>query len=129
MVILNRDAFDIIPRFDDAPHVAIYADPPYPAESRGGGKGPGGHSGTYRHEFSHDSLFGDDHKRLAEMLRGFKTARVVVSSYDCPRVRELYDGWRFIDCSRMKNLHQQNGRGVRSKEAPEVLIVNGPACE
>jgi DNA adenine methylase len=130
VVILRRDAFDIIPKFDDADHTAIYVDPPYPAESRAGGKGPGGHKGTYLHEylheFTHDSLYGDDHERLAKMLRQFEHARVVVSTYDCPRYRELYKEWTFIDCARMKNLHQQNGRGQRSKVAPEVLIVNGP---
>lgn len=126
VVILRRDAFDIIPKFDDAEHTAIYVDPPYPAESRGGGKGVGGHAGTYLYEFSHDSLYGDDHERLAKILREFKHARIVVSTYDCPRYRELYAGWTFIDCARMKNLHQQNGRGQRSKVAPEVLIVNGP---
>lgn len=125
VVILNRDAFDIIPKFEDEPHTAIYVDPPYPAESRGGGKGPGSHAGTYLHEFSHDSMFGDDHQRLAEMLLLFNKARIVVSTYDCPRYRELYAGWTFIDCARMKNLHQQNGRGQRHKTAPEVLIVNG----
>lgn len=126
VVILSRDAFDIIPRIDDAPGVAIYADPPYALESRGGGKGPGGHSGTYLHEFIHDDpLFGDDHERLRDQLAAFKRARVVVSYYDTPRVRELYRGWTFLDAARQKNLHQQNGRGQRSKEAPEVLIVNG----
>ncbi len=127
VVILRRDAFDIIPKFDDHEHTAIYVDPPYPAESRGGGKGPGSHSGTYLHEFNHDgSLFGvDDHEKLAIRLNEFNKARVVVSTYDCPRYRELYRGWTFINCARMKNLHQQNGRGARSKAAPEVLIVNG----
>jgi len=129
VVILRRDAFEIIERFEDAAHTAIYVDPPYPAESRGGGKGPGSHAGTYLHEFTHDTLFGDDHTKLAEILKAFKHARIVVSTYDCPRYRELYDGWTFIDCARMKNLHQQNGRGQRSKVAPEVLIVNGPAYD
>jgi len=123
---LRRDAFDIIPKFDDADHTAIYVDPPYPAEARGAGKGPGSDAGTYLHEFSHDSLYGDDHERLAKILRQFEHARIVVSTYDCPRYRELYAGWTFIDCARMKNLHQQNGRGQRAKEAPELLIVNGP---
>ncbi len=137
VVILRRDAFDIIPKFDDHQHTAIYVDPPYPAESRGGGKGPGSSAGTYLHEFDHvvdkESLFGDheeeeidDHERLAKQLCEFDKARIVVSTYDCPRYRELYKGWTFINCARMKNLHQQNGRGVRSKSAPEVLIVNGP---
>lgn len=126
VVILNRDAFEIIPRFDDAPHVAIYVDPPYASESRGGGNGPGGHKGLYKHEFENYSMFGDDHERLRDQLCKFTKARVVVSYYDVPRVRKLYHGWTFIAKSRLKNLHQQNGRGKRSKEAPEVLIVNGP---
>lgn len=125
VVILNRDAFDIIPKFDDAEGVVIYADPPYPAESRSDGSGPGGHKGEYRHEFTHDGLYGNDHERLHKMLSACKQARVVVSSYDCPRIRSLYAGWIFLDKTRAKNLHSQNGRGARKKEAPEVLIVNG----
>lgn len=84
-------------------------------------------SGDYLHEFHEGNpLFGEagDHERLAGLLRGFSHARVVVSYYDCERVRRLYDGWRFIDCRRNKNLHAQNGRGPRQSEAPEVLIVN-----
>jgi DNA adenine methylase len=126
VVILRRDAFGIIPRFDDHEHTAIYCDPPYAAESRGRGGPSSSHSGTYLHEFTHDCLYGDDHERLRDVLNKFKRARVVVSYYDTPRIRELYLGWTFIDCSRLKNLHQQNGRGQRSKQAPEVLIVNGP---
>jgi DNA adenine methylase len=60
------------------------------------------------------------------MLKLFKNARAVVSYYDCARVRDLYKGWTFIDCTRRKNLHSQNGRGARAKDAPEILIVNGP---
>jgi DNA adenine methylase len=129
VVMLNRDAFDVIPKFDDQPYTAIYADPPYPTETRGGGEGGNGHAGTYKHEFTHHGLFGDDHTRLRDQLAEFKKARIVVSSYDCPRIRELYQGWTFLDCARQKNLHQQNGRGQRYKEAPEVLIINGPAYE
>jgi DNA adenine methylase len=127
VVILNRNAFDIIPKFDDTPNVAIYVDSPYTGESRGAGHGAG-HSGTYLHEFSHtDDMFAcDDHARLREQLGRFKEARVVVSHYDCPRIRELYKGWTFIDCARLKNLVQQNSRGQKkSKDAPEILIVNG----
>lgn len=132
VVILRRDAFDIIDRFEDDAATAIYADPPYAAETRSnvsseaGSKGGGG--GRYLHEFKHgDGLFaGDDHARLAAVLRAYKRARIVVSAYDCPRYRELYDGWTFIDKTRQKHLHAQNGRGARPKDAPEVLIVNGP---
>jgi DNA adenine methylase len=135
VVILRRDAFQIIDRFEDDPSTAIYVDPPYAAETRSNvsddvqTKGGGG--GRYLHEFSHagGALFGarDDHARLAEVLRGYKHARIVVSSYECERYRELYKGWTFLDKTRQKHLHAQNGRGARPKDAPEVLIINGPS--
>lgn len=34
-----------------------------------------------------------------------------------------------LDCSRQKHLHVQNKRGMGRKEAPEVLLINGPAFE
>lgn len=134
VVILQRDAFDIADRFEDDPATAIYADPPYAAETRSnvateaGSKGGGG--GRYLHEFKHggSGLFGgDDHARLAAILRVYKKARIVVSAYECDRYRQLYDGWTFINKTRQKHLHAQNGRGARPKDAPEVLIVNGPS--
>ncbi len=125
VVILNRNAFDILPRFDDADCVAIYADPPYLFETRGVGAN-GGRHGTYLYEFQ-DDIVQDDHARLRDELCRFRQARVVVSSYDCKRIRDLYAGWTFLDKTRRKNLHSQNGRGGRLKAAPEVLIINGPA--
>lgn len=134
VVVLNRDAFVIIPKIDDVKGTAVYVDSPYVAESRSGFKGAGAQS-RYLHEFSHaprskgsSALFEqDDHARLASELKRFKHGRVVVSYYDCDRVRELYAGWTFIDHARQKNLHNQNGRGERPKEAPEILIINGPS--
>ena len=127
VVILRRDAFELLPRFEDTKPLALYADPPYFAQSRTGFAAAGATS-RYEHEFSHESpMFGDDHERLRDELARFKHARVVVSYYDCPRIRQLYDGWTFIEHSRQKNLHAQNGRGARPKEAPEVLIINGPS--
>lgn len=134
IVILNRDAFDIIPKFEDAPHTAIYVDSPYVPETRSGLSGNGSHGSQYLHDLtvarvSATGLFaaqhGDEHDRLAAILRSFRHARIVVSYYDCPRVRDLYKGWNFIEHTRQKNLHVQNGRGSRPKEAPEVLIING----
>lgn len=75
----------------------------------------------------HGGMFGDDHTRLAALLRGYRAARVVVSYYDDPRIRRLYDGWTFVSHAMQKNLHCQNGRGARRKDAPEVLIINGPS--
>jgi DNA adenine methylase len=127
VVVLCRDSFQLLPRFEDSKALAMYVDPPYFSESRSGFAAAGATS-RYQHEFSHSSpMFGDDHERLRDELARFKHARVVVSYYDCPRIRQLYDGWTFIEHSRQKNLHSQNGRGARPKEAPEVLIINGPS--
>lgn len=133
VVILKRNAFDICDRFEDAKGTCIYADPPYMDVTRSKGSIKNGRGGKYLHEFHHGTesggLFGDvdDHVRLAKALREYKHARIVVSYYDCQRVRELYDGWTFVECTMNKQLHAQNGRGARKKEAPEVLIINGPS--
>lgn len=124
VVILCRDAFMIMERFEDVAGTAIYVDPPYHASTRG--KIKDGRAGRYKYEFDHESpLFGDDHERLFKMLSAYKHARIVVSYYDCPRIRELYKGWTFVEHTRQKHLHAQNGRGARPKDAPEVLILNG----
>lgn len=128
VVILRRDAFSILDRFEDVAGTAIYCDPPYHAVTRSKGATKNGRGGKYQHEFEHGGgLFDDDHKRLAEILRGYRNARIVVSYYDCERIRELYNGWTFVEHTRQKHLHAQNGRGARPKEAPEVLIINGPS--
>lgn len=126
VVILRRDAFSILDRFEDCDGTAIYADPPYVAESRSKGAIKNGRGGKYLHEFNHETtlLEKDDHSRLAEILRQYQKAKIVVSYYDSPRVRELYEGWTFHDCTMNKQLHSQNGRGARKKVAPEVLISN-----
>lgn len=127
VVILQRNAFDILGRFEDAEGTAIYVDPPYPEESRTSADNP---TGAYLHEFNHGGagLFGagDDHARTAEALRQYKHARIVVSTYDCPRYRDLYAGWTFVDHRTTKNLHAQNGRGATEQNAPELLIISGP---
>lgn len=138
VVILRRDAFDIIDRFEDVEATAIYVDSPYHAVTRGD-MAKSGSGARYLHEFDHTGQDPDlfeqaagkkkkpnDHRRLAEILRGYKRARIVVSYYDCPEIRQLYDGWTFVDCAMNKQLHAQNGRGARKKVAPEVLIINGP---
>lgn len=124
VVILRRNAFELFDRFEDVPGLAIYADPPYVAESRTGFQAEGATS-RYEHEFDHSGgLFTDDHQRLRDALSRFTRARVVVSYYDCPRVRELYSGWTFVECARQKNLARQNRAAAKSDEAPEVLICN-----
>jgi len=141
VVILRRDLFDVVERFEDHEATAIYIDPTYPPETRTGFKSSRG--GRYRHEFDHGEpedadadggLFAgdgkrkrDDHERLRDALAAYRRARVVVSYYDCPRVRRLYDGWTIVDCRTRKNLAATARGGRQIKDAPEILIVNGPS--
>lgn len=140
VVILRRDAFSIIPKFEDEPHTAIYCDPPYHATSRSGIRD---YSSRYLHDFRARGekvareLFGgsddaavsvDDHQRLAEQLRAFQRARIVVSYYDCPEVRALYPGWTIVKKTMQKTLLNQNkGNDGRTQNAPEILLINGPS--
>jgi DNA adenine methylase len=116
VMILRRDAFELVERIDDASGTALYVDPPYLKETRGD------HGGSrYEHDFA-DA----DHERLAQALRRFRRARVVVSYYDHPRVRELYPDWTVVRCDRHKHLAAQSRRGSTREEAPEILLINGP---
>lgn len=117
VAILRRNAFEFLPKVADVASCAIYADPPYIDKSD-----------RYLHDFSDGFMGGTgDHERLRDILAEFKQARIVLSYYDHPQVRELYSGWTFVEHTRQKHLHAQNGRGARPKEAPEVLIINGPS--
>lgn len=112
VVILRRDAFEILDSIKDQPGTAIYLDPPYLAKSA-----------KYVHDFDDQ-----DHDRLAASVNRFQRARVIVSYYDHPRLSELYGGWVKLDCARLKNMAQAGefapAPGVASV-APEVLLVNG----
>lgn len=115
VVITRRNGVDLAEKIDDAPGVAIYADPPYIEEGD-----------AYEHAFhSGGGMFGDDHQRLAEILNSKKSSRVVVSYYDHPRLRELYPGWTIVNCAMTKALSAQNKRGMNRESAPEVLLING----
>jgi len=131
VVILCRDAFRIIDRFEDHEATAIYVDSPYMDETRSSGA-----NCRYLHDFASPvdpgsgGLFEAEegpHQKLARILNEYKHARIVVSHYDCEEVRSLYEGWTFLSKTRPKHL---SGPGRKSpgpmKEAPEVLIVNGP---
>lgn len=125
VVILNRDAFRILDRFEDCPATAIYVDPPYEASTRSGWRPGKGSDHKYLHEFCHEETLieKDDHVRLAEVLCQYKHARVVVSYYDCPKIRSLYPGWTIVHHTMNKQLSTTNG----VKQAPEILLINGPS--
>ena len=117
VLILQRDAFEVIGNIQDHKDVAIYVDPPYLASTRSGFTAPGG-SSHYRHDFA-----SDDHMRLSTALNRFEAARVVVSYYDSPELDRLYPGWAKIDCTMRKSI-TNTGKDQGSKSAPEVLLIN-----
>lgn len=108
--ILRRDAFLILESLDDAAGTALYIDPPYITKGA-----------KYVHDFKPE-----DHVRLAEHLRRFKAARVVVSYYDHPTIDELHRGWTKVDCAQAKSMANGGMRDQSGRtEAPEVLLLNG----
>ena len=111
VVILNRDGFALLEKLEDATGNTIYLDPPYVEKGA-----------EYTHDFA-----SADHDRLAAIAGRFKSARIVVSYYEHPRVRELYAGWTFVSAPSTKALVCGNGRTKGTVEAPEVLIINGPS--
>lgn len=119
VTILQRDAFGVLDGIHDDPQVAIYCDPPYIDKAA-----------TYEHDFeAGGGIFADDHTRLANALARFRHARVVVSYYRHDRIADLYPAphWNVIDCAMAKGRHNAGRRGNTAKEAPEILIVNGPS--
>jgi DNA adenine methylase len=86
-------------------------DPPYLAKGA-----------SYIYDFQQD-----DHQRLAETLRRFRHARVVVSYYEHPELDRLYPGWtkRVIEVS--KAMAHQGARTTNDTKAQEALLINGPS--
>lgn len=110
--ITRNDAFTILPKINDAAGTVLYIDSPYLVKGS-----------KYVHDFD-----GYDHERLAETLRRFKLARVVVSYYADPRLCNLYTGWNMVQCDVAKAMVQSGQRDQSGKTAaPEVLLINGPA--
>ncbi len=109
VVVLRRDGFGVLEKIADEADAVIYCDPPYLVKSD---------------EYQHDFKLAD-HERLANILQRFKRARVVLSYYDHPTLKELYPSWSIKDCSRLKNLGNTNLNKPKAL-APEVLLVNRP---
>ena len=108
VTILQRDAFVLLEKIEDAAGVAIYCDPPYIVKGA-----------KYVHDFAPA-----DHGRLAGLLHRFEKTRVVVSYYDDPLLGELYPHWRMEKIEVTKALSLQNHKGAKPSKATEVLLMN-----
>lgn len=97
--IENALALEVIERYDDS-DTLFYCDSPYPHDSRGD-------SQAYLHEMTDDQ-----HRRLSETLHRVQ-GKVVLSSYHCDLMNELYADWQHIEAPE-KMCIRQKGRGRRS---------------
>lgn len=122
--VIRSDAFDLIGKYADDPRVCIYADPPYVRATRGRGG-----TSTYNHDVpTTDQEEREWHARLAAALGRFKRARVLVSYYDHPWLRELYQGWTWRELrarSTQGNTNRRDLPGIPGRS--EWLIINGPS--
>lgn len=108
VIILQRDAFELLEKIEDRKGTVIYIDPPYIEKGA-----------KYIHDFEPD-----EHERLAGLLRRFNKTRIVVSYYDHEKLNELYPGWRRYELSVTKAMASQNKRGANTVKAKEVILVN-----
>lgn len=112
--ILRQNAFELMPRIEDAKGVVIYVDPPYFVKGA-----------SYVHDF--DSW---DHYKLAKELRRFTKTRVVLSYYDHARLAELYPDWAQVKINVSKAMASQGKRdSTNDIRAVEVLLINGEPLE
>ena len=116
VVILQRDALGIIENIKDERGVIVYCDPPYFDKSD-----------KYIHDFTEKH-----HEQLAQSLLRFNKAMVVVSYYDDPKLKLLYEGFNRIEIAVSTQSLRNATRGPkkkRKKDQVEVLLVNGPVSE
>ena len=92
--IENASALEVIERYDSS-ETLFYCDPPYPHGSRGD-------SQAYLHEMTDDQ-----HRQLSEVLHRVQ-GKVVLSSYHCDLMNELYHDWHFVEAPE-KRCHSSKG--------------------
>jgi DNA adenine methylase len=102
VVIENQDFEKLINSYD-RPDALFYLDPPY-----------------YEAEKYYPDRFNpEDHKRLCDCLGGIK-GKFILSYNDCPRIRELYEGYTLVEVERADNLVTKS----ESRKYKELIIKN-----
>ena len=89
----------------------MYIDPPYP-----------GNGVNYRHNMRS----WEEHRNLAERL-GLTKCRWILSSYDVPKVRELYERYQIIPVQSYSGMRTRKNSHNRVLNK-EVLIINFPSA-
>lgn len=98
----SDDAIACIQRFD-TPDTLFYVDPPYTFDTRY----------SDEHRYAHE-MTNEQHVQLADTLKSVQ-GMVLLSGYDSPLYRDLYQGWRYISKDT-----KTNGNG----EATEFLWIS-----
>lgn len=102
-VVIESQDFERLIKTYDRPEALFYLDPPY-----------------YEAEKYYPDRFNpEDHKRLRECLGGIK-GKFVLSYNDCPRIRELYEGYTLVEVERADNLVTKS----ESRKYKELIIKN-----
>ena len=100
VVIENQD-FERLIKTYDRPEALFYLDPPY-----------------YEAEKYYPDRFNpEDHKRLRECLGDIK-GKFVLSYNDCQQIRDLYEGYTFVEVGRADNLVTKS----ESRKYKELII-------
>lgn len=116
VVIENRPAADVVALYD-APDVVLYCDPPYLDSTRTGlRESPAG-------DYSFDTCTEPDHRELAEVLHGCRSA-VLLSGYPSPLYDELYGDWHRTEVAVQRPT--TNRRGSTGRAGLEVVWSNRP---
>lgn len=88
----------------DFPKAFFYLDPPYHPECRKS-------KNDYMHDFTHE-----DHVDLAKTANNVQ-GYVMLSTYDTPAIRKLYDGWEWVKFESKSN-------NIRSGKVEECIVMN-----
>ena len=109
-----REAAEVIAQHD-TPETLHYVDPPYVLSTR---HADASGNGAYAHEMSDD-----EHRALAEVLRGTR-GMVALSGYACDLYdAELYPDWHRLECRAIKSTNNA------SAPSTEVLWLNAAAWQ
>jgi DNA adenine methylase len=104
VIIENLDWQECIDRYD-RPGTVMYVDPPYPGN---------------KVNYANNMREWDTHRRLVERLRRTR-CNWIVSSYDTPSIRELFDGYYLTPVQSFSGMNVEKLSEERDEPAERVL--------
>lgn len=110
VIIESRDWKECIDQYDgdyQTKQIVMYLDPPYPDNNV---------------NYHHNMRSWDDHVLLAQKLRLMKS-HFILSTYDLPRIRELYRGFHIYPIEFAAGMPKNNDEDTRHRNI-EVIITN-----